>query len=102
MLKMTGVNIELFTEMAFHDFVEKAKDDRIAMAVHQYFKANNTKIGEAFDSSQPTTWISYDDANNLYGWAMSQFVPIGGYKWVANREYLKKNPAMQKKYLEII
>jgi len=42
------------------------------------------------------------DANNLYGWAMSQFLPIGNYQWKASREYLLKNPAMQKKYLEKI
>src|SRR5437667_10533200 len=45
------------------------------------------------------SWISYVDANNLYGWAMSQFLPIGNYQWEASREYLLKNPAMQKKYL---
>ena len=41
------------------------------------------------------------DANNLYGWAMSQFLPIGGYKWVASREYLRKSPDKQKKYLKM-
>ncbi|GBB97514.1 hypothetical protein RclHR1_00030071 [Rhizophagus clarus] len=87
---------------AMHDFIEKAKRGGIAMAVHRYFKANNLKMGEAFNPSQPTTWISYVNANNLYGWAMNQFLPIGDYKWVASREYLRKNPAMQKKYLEII
>ncbi|GBB96236.1 hypothetical protein RclHR1_27070004 [Rhizophagus clarus] len=102
MLKMTKVKIELFTEMAMHDFIEKAKRGGIAMAVHRHFKANNPSIGEEFDPSQPTTWISYVDANNLYGWAMSQFLPVGNYKWVASREYLKNNPKMQKKYLEMI
>ena len=42
------------------------------------------------------------DANNLYGWAMSQFLPIGNYQWEASREYLLKNPAMQKVYLEMV
>ena len=102
MLKMTKVKIELFTEMAMHDFIEKAKRGGIAMVVHRHFKANNPNMEDAFDIFQPTTWISYVDANNLYGWAMSQFLPIGNYKWVASREYLKNNPKMQKKYLEMI
>src|SRR5436305_5088293 len=102
MLKMTGVKIELFTEMAMHDFVEKAKRGGISMACKRYFKANNPKMGKAFNPSKPTSWISYVDANNLYGWAMSQFLPIGNYQWEASREYLLKNPAMQKKYLEKI
>jgi hypothetical protein len=34
--------------------------------------------------------------------AMSQFLPIGNYQWEASREYLLKNPAMQKAYLEMV
>ena len=79
MLKMTGVNIELFIEMAIHDFVEKAKRKGISMTCKQYFKANNPKMEKAYVLSQPTTWISYVDVNNLYGWTMSQFLPIGDY-----------------------
>src|SRR5438067_4870879 len=102
MLKMTGVKIELFTEMAMHDFVEKAKRGGISMACQRYFKANNPKMNKVFNSSKLTSWISYVDANNLYGWTMSQFLPIGNYQWEASWEYLLKNPAMQKKYLEKI
>ncbi|PKB96142.1 hypothetical protein RhiirA5_435370, partial [Rhizophagus irregularis] len=102
MLKMTGVRIELFTEMAMHDFTEKAKRGGISMACQRYFKANNPKMGKAYDPSQPTTWISYVDATNLYGHSMSQFLPIGGYEWLASREYLLKNPDKQKQYLEYI
>ena len=102
MLKMTGVKIELFTECSMHDFIEKAKRGGIAMAGHRYFKANNPKMGKDFDPTKPTSWISYVDANNLYGWAMSQFLPIGSYKWVASREYLRNSPGEQKKLLQKI
>ena len=102
MLKMTGVKIELFTDMAMHDFTEKAKRGGIAMAAHRYFKANNPKMGVAFNPSKPTTWISYVDANNLYGWAMSQFLPIGNYRWEASPEYLKQNQDKQKQILNVI
>ncbi|CAG8761153.1 7790_t:CDS:2, partial [Ambispora leptoticha] len=78
MLKMTGVNIQLFTDMAKHDFIEKAKRSGIAMACQRYLTANNPKMGEAYNSTKPTTWISYVDTTNLYGWAMSQYLPIGG------------------------
>ena len=59
-------------------------------------------MNKAFNPSKLTSWISYVDANNLYGWAMSQFLPIGNYQSEASRKYLLKNPAMQKKYLEKI
>lgn len=99
MLKFTGVKIELFTDMAMHDFIEKAKRGGIAMAAHRFFSANNPKMGKAFNPSKPTTWISYVDANNLYGWAMSQYLPIGEYKWEASQKYLQQNPDRQKEYL---
>ncbi|GBB99512.1 hypothetical protein RclHR1_35430001, partial [Rhizophagus clarus] len=102
MLKKTGVKIELFTDMSMHDFVEKAKRGGISKACKRYFKANNPKMGQAYNPSKPTSWISYVDANNLYGWAMSQFLSIGNYQWEASREYLLKNPAMQKAYLEMV
>ena len=102
MLKMTGVRIELFTDMAMHDFIEKAKRGGISMACQRYFKANNPKIGEAYDPSKPTSWITYVDATNLYGHSMSQYLPIGNYQWGASREYLKKNPDKQKMYLDRI
>ena len=102
MLKMTGVRIELFTDMAMHDFTEKAKRGGISMACQRYFKANNPKMGEAYDPSKPTSWISYVDATNLYGHSMSQYLPIGNYQWEASREYLLKNPAMQKAYLGMV
>ncbi|CAI2194299.1 11438_t:CDS:1, partial [Funneliformis geosporum] len=48
MLKISGVRIELFTDMAMHDFIEKAKHGGISIACQRYFKANNPKIGKEF------------------------------------------------------
>ncbi|CAB4426559.1 unnamed protein product [Rhizophagus irregularis] len=52
MLKMTGVKIELFTDMTMHDFTEKAKRGGIAMAGHRFLKANNPKMGDSFNPSK--------------------------------------------------
>ena len=35
-----------------------------------------------FDETKPSTFIQYLDANNLYGWAMSQKLPTKGFKWI--------------------
>ena len=67
MLLITGVEIELFTDITMHDFIEKVKRSGIAIAAHKYFKVNNPKMGENFDPSKPTTWIVYNDMTNLYG-----------------------------------
>ncbi|GET56179.1 uncharacterized protein LOC110249295 [Rhizophagus irregularis DAOM 181602=DAOM 197198] len=60
MLKITGVKIELFTNMTMHDFTEKTKRGGITMAGHRLLKTNNSKIGDFFNPSKPTTWISYN------------------------------------------
>ena len=41
---------------------------------------------EKFDSSQPSKFISYLDANNLYGWAMMKPLPVGDFKWMSPLE----------------
>ena len=89
MMKYTGVDIELFTEgeMDKYDFVEKAKCGGITMACQRFFKANNPKCKQ-FNMNKPKTWLSYVDANNLYGWAMSQYLPIGNYRWEYDDDYL--------------
>ena len=35
-----------------------------------------------FDPSKQKTWIQYYDVNNLYGWAMFQALPTGGFEWI--------------------
>ena len=40
-------------------------------------------MGAEFVPDKPTRYLQYLDANNLYGWAMSQPLPTGGFKWVS-------------------
>ena len=49
--------------------------------VHKYAAANNPYVGDKFDPNEDTTYLQYLDANNLYSWAMSQPLPIGGFRW---------------------
>ena len=39
-------------------------------------------MGDRFDPKSESNYLQYLDANNLYGWAMSQPLPTGGFKWV--------------------
>lgn len=48
--------------------------------------ANNRYL-ENYDSNAPNKFISYIDANNLYGWAMSHHLPFGQFKWVQESEF---------------
>ena len=46
----------------------------------------NMKSGKVFDPDKPIKYLIYLDANNLYGWAMSQPLPTGGFKWMSDEE----------------
>ena len=54
----------------------------ITQAVHTYTSANNKYMGDKFNPNEDTTYFQYLVAKNLYGWAMSQPLPTGGFKWV--------------------
>ena len=41
---------------------------------------------KTYDDSKPSKYITYLDANNLFGWAMSQYLPYGGFKWLSQEE----------------
>ena len=40
-------------------------------------------MGSLYDPTQPTSYIMEVNANNLYGWAMSQEMPVGEFEWVS-------------------
>ena len=44
--------------------------------------ANNPEMGKLYNPKLPLNTILYVDANNLYGWAMSQYLPTGGFEWL--------------------
>ena len=54
----------------------------ITQAVRKYASANNNYMGDKFDPKSESSYLQYLDENNLYGWAMSQPLPTGGFKWV--------------------
>ena len=39
-----------------------------------------------YDNSEESIFITYLDANNLYGWALSKYVPYGGFEWLSPEE----------------
>ena len=40
-----------------------------------------TRTWWLYDPNEDTTYLQYLDANNLYGWVMSQSLPTGGFRW---------------------
>ena len=53
-----------------------------------------------YDKDIKSSYLEYLDANNLYGWAMSQKLPVDGFEWVEEDNLLKLNESFIKNYDE--
>ena len=84
-LKMTNAKLDLFTDPDMHLFIENNIRGGVSMISNRYAKANNAYVGEP-DDTEPTSFICYLDANNLYGFAMSQPLPTSGFKFLSQEE----------------
>ena len=81
-LKHTGIKLELLTDPDMLLMFERGIRGGITQAVHKYASANNKYMGNRSDTKSESSYLQYLDANNLHGWAMSQPLPTGGFKWV--------------------
>ena len=92
MLKMTNIKLELMTDIDMFQFIEKGLRGGISYIANRYGKANN-KYLKQYNEKVPSKYIMYLDANNLYGWAMSQYLPTGGFRWMTQKQIDKINLA---------
>ena len=66
--------------------IENGIRGRVSKINNRYGKSNNRYMGNKYDASKPTKYITYLDANNLYVWAMSKPLPTHGFKWMGPNE----------------
>ena len=88
MLKMTNIKLELMIDVDMYQFIEKGMSGGVSYIANRYGKANN-KYTKEYNEKAPSKYIMYLDANNLYGWAMSQSLPTGGFRWLTGKEINK-------------
>ena len=79
-LKKTKLKLELLTDIDMLLIVEKGITGGIFQEIHRYAKVNN-KYMKNYNKDIISSYLMYLDANNLYGWAMSQKLPVNGFKW---------------------
>ena len=82
-LKCTGIKLELLTDPdMLLMFEPPGIRGGITQEVRKYASANNIYMRDRFDPKSESSYLQYLGANNFYGWAMSQPLPMGGFKWV--------------------
>ena len=94
MFKKTGVELELLIDIDMSLMIEKGIRGGICYVIHRYANGNN-KYVKNYDKNIDSSYLMYLDANNLYGWAMSQKLPINGFNRVKklskfDKDFIKK------------
>ena len=94
-LKTTGQHLELLSDYDMLMMFERGIRGGITHISKRYAEANN-KYMKNYDPGKESTFIQYLDANNLYGWAMSQNLPTHGFRWMKNITMEKVDEIMDK------
>ena len=85
MLKMTGIELELISDIDMHLFIEKGMRESISYIAKRHSKVNS-KYMKRYGVDKPNKYITYLDANKLYGWAVSQYLLYSGFKWLSPKD----------------
>ena len=82
---MTRTELDLISDIDMHLFIEKGMRGGISYISKRHSEAND-KYMECYGSGKESKYITYLDANNLYGWAMNQYLRYSGFKWSNQKE----------------
>ena len=91
MLKKTEIKLELVSDPEMFKMIDSGIRGGVSMISTRYAHANNPQMGALYDKDKPTSFIKGLDANNLYGWAMSQYLPTGQFEWVKQEDLANIN-----------
>ena len=78
---MNKIELELISDIDMQLFIEKGMIGGISYFAKRHIKANN-KYMKCYDRSKESKYITYLDANSLYGWTMCQHLSYKGLEWL--------------------
>ena len=82
-VKNDWFKLEKISDIDKYLFTEKGLRGGISYITKRYDKATNKYMND-YDPKKPSTFITYLDMNNLYGWAISEYLLYEGFKWLKN------------------
>ncbi|GIY20130.1 c2H2-type domain-containing protein [Caerostris darwini] len=88
-LKISKVELQLLGNVNEYLWFEKSMRGGVCLLGRRHAIANNPYIAENYDETLPSNYILALDANNFYGFAMSQFLPVGNFSWLDSEELSK-------------
>lgn len=88
MLLITNIRIELIDDLVIYKMIQAGIRGGICMCSYRYARSNN-KYNENYDPTADSVFIAYIDANNLYGYAMCQYLPLSGFRFLDKSEIEK-------------
>ena len=96
-LKKAKVKLDLLSDINILLMVEIGIRRGICHSIYRYAKAYNKYIKD-YGKNIESSYLQYWDVNNLYGWAMSQKLPVNNFEWIKDASQF--NEAIIKNYNE--
>ena len=89
MLKITKIELELIPDpdMYIYSFRKVQEVEFLIFLIDAAKTTINSNSSKSYDRKQKSKHIIYLDANNLYSYAMSKFLPTSGFKWIDSKEF---------------
>ena len=94
-VKNDWFKLEKISDIDKYLFTEKGLRGGISYITKRYDKATNKYMND-YDPKKPSTFITYLDMNNLYGWAISEYLPYEEFQWLENIDEFDINSINEK------
>lgn len=99
-LRYTKMELELISDPEMILFIERGIRGGITSVIHRYAEANNPGLS-TYNSQKETSYISYLDVNNLYGYALSKPLPYANFEWIEYFDGILDHPDDIGYFLEV-